>query len=172
MDSEHVNIMDGVADDEELSEDLMHQSNSNNTHSSEDQRTVATKKWRSTSQFVGASYDKHLQEYQSQIFIQGKTHRLGSYKLETDAAFAYDTTVQSFHLESKRTVNFDSFDAYKEKRALELETRGLRAVDGLAAVAVKVHSYLNDVIAKVAENAQNIDTDSASDNTGETNKFI
>ena len=164
--------MDGLADDEESSEEYLHQSNSDDTHPLSDRRTVAAKKQRSTSQFTGVSYDKNSQKYQSKIFIQGHYYHLGLYLLETDAAFAYDKAVQSFHLENKRKVNFDSFDAYKVKREQELEACGTRAVDGLAAIAAKVHKYLNITIAKVAANAENIDTDSGSDDTGKTHESI
>ena len=128
---------------------------------------VTSTKGSKSSKFIGATYNKNLQKYQSKTYIQGKYYILGSYKLQTDAAFAYDTAVNSFQLDRKRKVNFDSLDDYKQKRARELESSGILTADSIAAVATKIQNRLDIVIAKVA-NAQRIDTDSGSDDTGET----
>ena len=76
--------------------------------------------------------------------------------------------MNSFQLDRKRKVNFDSLDDYKQKRARELESSGIQTADSIAAVATKIQNRLDKVIAKVEANAQRIDTDSGSDDTGET----
>jgi len=117
---------DGVVPVERLPESSS-QENSNHAEGSEE---LATKKQKS-SRFNGVCCAKARNSYQSNIRIHGKRCYAGSYRLETDAAFAYDQVALYFahdwndksSLQSK--INFNSLEEYGYARAQELEESGL-----------------------------------------------
>ena len=62
--------------------------------------------------------------YQAQMSIRGKTHNLGSYKLASDAALAYDNAQKLRKCPNLKT-NFSKEQQHKNLRALESRRTGL-----------------------------------------------
>lgn len=57
-------------------------------------RFNASRKTNGTSKYVGVGWDKHCNKWKSQIWVNGKSKNLGSYKIELDAHEAYQKALK------------------------------------------------------------------------------
>lgn len=80
--------------------------------------------------------------YQALISIKGTPYSLGSYKLQSDAALAYDKAAMVFRGPTWSKINFATEQDHRALRAVELNTTGL-CVD-LEDVLVQISSNVND----------------------------
>ncbi|KAL3783792.1 hypothetical protein HJC23_000381 [Cyclotella cryptica] len=111
-----------------------------------------------TSRFKGVHHDKRQKSWRAQIGIGRKLHHVGNYRLETNAAFAYDQAVKALLRENlltkkgkKSRTNFESLDEYEKARATELEVSGVDAHvdDHSSEVTVKAQRFIDALIGKI-----------------------
>jgi len=103
----------------------------------EHQKAITSKK--KTSVYVGVSYRKEKKKWVSQIkHLQEKIY-LGDFKLQTDAALAFDEAVKQLRGLDAET-NFSSLEAYENAKKQELKETGLGsdAAKSSAAIISKV----------------------------------
>ena len=79
--------------------------------------------------------------YQAQIYHNGKRYFIGTCKLQSDAALAYDEAARALKRQRMRKVNFESMQAHRTLRAIELKRTGFN-VD------------LDEILAKIALNVK------------------
>jgi hypothetical protein len=79
-----------------------------------------------SSRYTGVSYIKQSKSYLARVTVKGKKRSLGYYRLEKDAAFAYDQAVTMFSKAALLTrildTNFASSKEYEIARAQEIES--------------------------------------------------
>lgn len=108
------------------------------------------------SRFTGVvCYRKNI--YRAQIGVNRKVYTVGIYRLETDAAFAYDQATKSLRRANLGTTkgrkwktNFDSFEGYNKARAQDLAANRTDAHvdDDLSTVAARAQRYIESIILK------------------------
>jgi hypothetical protein len=136
-----------------------------------DSAAVATKT--PTSRFNNVSYLKSQNIYRASIWVDGKTCYGGQYKLEADAAYVADelgklfiASEQNQEARKLRKLNFETFDAYQQARAIELKEKGRRDQDvGLdpSALFCKVQEMYAAFMKKVRDSSSNVMHDSNSE---------
>ena len=101
---------------------------------------VSAKK-KKRSDYAGISFE--YKKWRPKLMHDSKSFRMGSYKLETDAAFAYDIAAKQIR-GSKAKTNFASLNDYEKAKKSELAKSGLSNDDAMssAAIDVKVNEIL------------------------------
>eukprot|EP00804_Cyclotella_cryptica_P019818 CCRYP_017030-RA/>CCRYP_017030-RA protein AED:0.08 eAED:0.34 QI:235/0.66/0.5/1/0.66/0.5/4/0/1080 len=109
------------------------------------------------SRFTGVVHYNKI-KYRAQISVDRKVYSVGNYRLETDAAFAYDqvaTRLRGCNLGSRRgrkwKTNFASFAAYTKEREQEKIAHGTdtRFHEDLSTVMARAQRRIDSVIAEV-----------------------
>lgn len=107
----------------------------------------------STSKYKYVYFSNYEQKYKSAILVNKKLYALGSYCLESDAAWSVDICSRELEFPS---VNFDNRSVYINARKQEENVRGI-SVPYLAIeahIASKVHNVVSkaEVLSKSNEN--------------------
>ena len=98
------------------------------------------------SDYVGVSYHKHGRRWQAGIGHNNKQTNLGHYKLETDAAHAYDEASKQIRGSNAR-VNFSTMEEYNSAKKSELKRMGLSNDD--AVTHASILSKVSEVVSKI-----------------------
>ena len=130
----------------------------------------AARKKSKYSSFRGVTFAKKDGTYVTQLCIAGKICYVGRYRLETDAALAYDIAVRYLtenELCNKtgqtwKQHNFNSEEDYQRVRAEEVQGRQLSGSDRIVdilSMKIKVHSLVDKFLKKAESNDVNTNTD-------------
>ena len=113
-------------------------------HAEEYQNTSTTKKNKKSSDYVGVSFFKNL--WKARATHNRSTFSLGDYKLQADAALAFDEAVKQLKGPTAKT-NFTSFEAYEKAKKEELKETGLSG-DAAAKSSASIISKISDILSK------------------------
>jgi len=105
------------------------------------QKAVTPKK--KTSDYAGVYYHKTTKKWMSQAY-DGTTVNLGRYKLQADAALAFDEAVKQLKGPTAKT-NFSSLEDYEKAKKQELKETGLGS-DALSSASII--SKISDIVSK------------------------
>lgn len=101
-------------------------------------------KRKAASTYIGVRFckSKPIRKWEPFITLQNKSCYLGSYEVESDAAFAYDEAASRLKGETD-VVNFATRGDYLKARSLELEKNALSTedIESLDAAAARIHKY-------------------------------
>ena len=100
-----------------------------------------------TSMYSGVSFDPLKARFRASIILYGKKFNIGDFLLSPDAAYAVDELSSAFNISSRRE-NFESHDAYKQARELELKSLDgskSKYVRTVAEVQTRIQSRLNSI---------------------------
>ena len=97
-----------------------------------------------TSIYVGVSYHKTKKKWVSQIAHNG-TIKLGYFKLQADAAFAFDEAVKQLRGSTAKT-NFSSLEDYEKAKKQELIETGLGS--DAAKSSASIISKISDIVSR------------------------
>jgi len=109
----------------------------------EKQQAVTPKK--KTSNYVGVSYHKSKKKWVSQITHNNGTIKLGYFKLQADAAFAFDEAVKQLRGSTAKT-NFSSLEDYEIAKKQEFKETGLSSAAAKSSAAII--SKISDIVSK------------------------
>jgi len=123
----------------------IHDSGSNKSEkvNVEKQQAVTPKK--KTSNYVGVSYHKSKKKWVSQITHNNGTIKLGYFKLQADAAFAFDEAVKQLRGSTAKT-NFSSLKDYEKAKKQEFKETGLGDVAAMSSASII--SKISDIVSK------------------------